>query len=107
MRLSSIGYLEGFYYKPRIDKEVLEKYSQGLIVLSSCIKGEIPFKAIKGDYNGAVKAAEYYKDLFGENFYLELQNHGLNEEQIRNSWQKDLSIFKRIRKKYLLYPDFE
>ncbi len=82
MKLSSIGYLEGFYYKPRIDKEVLEKYSQGLIVLSSCIKGEIPSKVIKGDYNGAVKATEYYKDLFGENFYLELQNHGLNEEQI-------------------------
>ncbi len=82
MKLSSIGYMEGFYYKPRIDKEILEKYSQGLIVLSSCIKGEIPFKIIKGDYNGALKAAKYYKELFGENFYLELQNHGLNEEQI-------------------------
>jgi len=82
MKLTSIGYLEGFYYKPRIDKEVLEKYSEGLIVLSSCIKGEIPSKVIKGDYNGALKAAQYYKELFGENFYLELQNHGLNEEQI-------------------------
>jgi len=82
MKLSSLGYLEGFYYKPRIDKEILEKYSQGLIVLSSCIKGEIPLKIIKGDYNGAVKAAQYYKELFGDNFYLELQNHGLNEEHI-------------------------
>ncbi|MFO7890065.1 MAG: DNA polymerase III subunit alpha [bacterium] len=82
LKLTSIGYLEGFYYKPRIDKQVLEKYSEGLIVMSSCIKGEIPYKIIKGDYNGALKAAGYYKDLFGEDFYLELQNHGLNEEQI-------------------------
>lgn len=82
MKLSSIGYLEGFYYKPRIDKQVLEKYSDGLIVLSSCIKGEIPYKIIKGDYNGALNAAKYYKDLFKDDFYLELQNHGLNEEQI-------------------------
>ncbi len=81
MKLSSVGYLEGFYYKPRIDKEVLQSYSEGLIALSSCIKGEIPFKIIHDDYEGAKKAAGFYRDLFGENFYLEVQNHGIPEEE--------------------------
>ena len=62
MKLSSIGFLEGFYYKPRIDKEVLEKYSDGLIILSSCIKGEIPYKIIHGDYEGAKKLAILIKE---------------------------------------------
>lgn len=96
MKLSSIGYLEGFYYKPRIDREVLEKYSEGLIVLSSCIKGEIPYKIINGDYTAAKKRAEYFKDLFGDNFYLELQDHGLKQEEIANrgllTLSKELNI---------------
>jgi len=91
MKLSSIGYLEGFYYKPRIDKEVLQKYSEGLIVLSSCIKGEIPSKIIQGNYEGAKKAASFYKDIFGENFYLEVQNHGIKEEEIAMKGIMDLS----------------
>jgi len=82
MKLSSIGFLEGFYYKPRIDKEVLEKYSDGLIILSSCIKGEIPYKIIHGDYEGAKKLAIFFKDIFNDNFYLEVQNHGIPEEEI-------------------------
>ncbi len=81
MKLSSIGYLEGFYYKPRIDKEVLQKHSEGLIVLSSCIKGEIPYKLIHDDYQGAIDVASYYKDVFGDNFYLEIQDHGIEEEK--------------------------
>jgi DNA polymerase-3 subunit alpha len=81
MKLSSIGYLEGFYYKPRIDKETMESHSEGLIVLSSCIKGEIPHKIIHGDVDGAKKAAAFYRDLFGENFYFEVQNHGIPEEE--------------------------
>jgi len=82
MKLSSIGYLEGFYYKPRIDKEVLEAHSDGLIVLSSCIKGEIPYKIIRGDFEGAKKLAVFFKDIFRDNFYLEVQNHGIPEEEI-------------------------
>jgi len=98
MKLSSIGYLEGFYYKPRIDKENLEKYSEGLVVLSSCIKGEIPYKIIHDNYTGAKDAACFYKDLFGENFYLEIQNHGIPEEEkatkgiIQLSKELDISI---------------
>jgi DNA polymerase-3 subunit alpha len=80
MRLSSIGYLEGFYYKPRIDKEILPKYSDGLIAMTSCLKGEVPYKIIYDDYEGAKKSAEFYYDLFGNNFYLEIQNHGIPEE---------------------------
>lgn len=81
MMLSSIGYLEGFYYKPRIDKDVLEIHADGLVVLSSCIKGEIPRKIIEGDIKGAHEAAGFYRDLFGEHFYLEVQNHGIPEEE--------------------------
>lgn len=82
MKLSSIGYLEGFYYKPRIDKEILEAHSEGLLVLSSCIKGEVPYKIIHGDYDGAKEAALWYKERFGENYYLEVQNHDIPEEEI-------------------------
>jgi len=81
MKLSSSGYLEGFYYKPRIDKKILEKYADGLIVMSGCIKGEISYNIIHDDNQGAKKAAEFYKDIFGENFYLEVQNHGIPEEE--------------------------
>ncbi len=80
MQLSSIAYLEGFYYKPRIDKEVLQKHAEGLIALSACLKGEIPYNIIKGDYEEAKRAALFYKNLFGDNFYLEIQNHGIPEE---------------------------
>jgi DNA polymerase-3 subunit alpha len=81
MKLSSIGYLEGFYYKPRIDKEVLQQHAEGLLVMSSCIKGEIPYKIIHDDPDAARKTASQYKEIFGEHFYLELQNHGYPEEE--------------------------
>ncbi|MCK5145946.1 DNA polymerase III subunit alpha [bacterium] len=82
MKLSSIGYTQGFYYKPRIDREVLEKHSKGLICLSACIKGEVPWKIIQNDYEGAKKDAIYYRELFGDNYYLEIQDHGIPEEKI-------------------------
>jgi DNA polymerase-3 subunit alpha len=81
MKLSSIGYLEGFYYKPRIDRELLVQCAEGLLVLSSCIQGEIPYKIIHDDPDGAREAAGFFKDLFGDRFYLELQNHGYPEEE--------------------------
>ncbi len=86
MKLSSIAYLEGFYYKPRIDMEVLEKYSQGLIVSSACIAGEIPRYILRGKNAEARELAGRYRELFGaENFYLELQYHGIKEQEIVNS----------------------
>ena len=82
MKLISIGYLEGFYYKPRIDFEVLEKYSEGLIALSACLKGAIPQKLLNDSYTGAQKMALKYQEIFGDDFYLELHDHKIKEEQI-------------------------
>ena len=85
MQLSSLGYLEGFYYKPRIDKDQLAAHSEGLVALSACLSGE-PAKALKtGDVAGAVRAASEYKDIFGaDNYFLEIQNHGIKaEDQVR------------------------
>ena len=81
IKLVSLSFTEGFYKKPRIDDELLEKYPEGLICLSACIAGEIPKKLLNGDYNAAKEKALYYQKLFGkDNFFIELQNHGLEEE---------------------------
>ncbi|MFQ6618340.1 MAG: PHP domain-containing protein, partial [Fidelibacterota bacterium] len=72
MKLSSLGYLEGFYYKPRVDKELLKTHSDGLIALSSCINGEVPSKLLRGDINGAKNAAVEYIEIFDGRYYLEL-----------------------------------
>ena len=83
MKMVSLGFTEGFYSKPRVDYELLEKYHEGLICLSACLSGEIPKKLLAGDYLGAVEKARYYQRVFGkDNYYIELQNHGL-EEQLR------------------------
>jgi DNA polymerase-3 subunit alpha len=82
MKLTTIGYLEGFYHKPRIDKEVLRKHSQGLFALSSCLHGEIPTLLLADNYNKAKDLVEEYKSTFGEgNFFLEIQNHQIEEEK--------------------------
>ena len=82
IRLSSLGYLEGFYYKPRIDKELLAKFHQGLIALSGCLKSEIAQLLLDDQFTEAEEAASGFKDLFGpENFYLELQDHNLPEQK--------------------------
>ncbi|MDR1226577.1 MAG: DNA polymerase III subunit alpha [Prevotellaceae bacterium] len=75
VKLVSIGYLEGYYYKPRIDKEVLKKYHEGLIVSSACLGGEIPQYILKNDMENAEKSILWFKDLFGDDYYLELQRH--------------------------------
>lgn len=83
MKIVSAGYTEGFYYKPRIDHNVLRQYSEGLIALSACLAGEVQWKLYNNDYEGAKKEALSLLDIFGENnFYLELQDQGL-EEQLR------------------------
>lgn len=82
VRLVSLANLEGFYYKPRIDKEILSQYSKGLIGLSACLKGEIPSLISAGDTNAAYKAADTYLNIFGKgNFYLEIMENGILEQK--------------------------
>lgn len=81
LKLSSIAYLEGFYFKPRIDKNVLKKYSEGLIALSACLKGEVAQAAMRGDDAGAERAIRDYLEIFdSRDFFLEIQDHNLDEE---------------------------
>ncbi len=80
MKLVTAGYLEGFYYRPRIDKELLRTHSDGLICLSACLKGEVPEKMLKGDWTGAKSTALEFAELFPDRYYLEIQNHGIPEE---------------------------
>ena len=81
IKLSSIGFLEGFYYKPRINKRLLEKHSEGIICLSACLQGEIPFHLLSDNYEKAKEVALFYKNLFGDDFYLEIQDHNLEDEK--------------------------
>ncbi len=77
----SEAWINGFYTKPRVDKELLQKYNEGLIALSGCLAGEIPKALMRGDYEQAKETAIWYRDVFGQgNFYLEIQNHGLKEQ---------------------------
>jgi len=75
MKLSSIAHLEGYYYRPRFDKETLKKYSEGLICTTACMQGEIPQSLMGGEYQKAKKVAEWFLDVFGKDFYLEMQRH--------------------------------
>jgi len=82
MKLTSAGYLEGFYYKPRVDKELLALHSEGLICMSACLNGEIPHLLLNGNMDAAQRAAGEYRDMFGEgNFYLEIMENGLDEQK--------------------------
>lgn len=83
IQLVSASYIEGFYGKPRVDRELLQKHHSGLIALSACLAGEIPRSLVSGNYQEAVESARFYQQLFGKgNYFIELQNHGL-EEQVR------------------------
>ncbi len=82
VQMVSRAFLEGFYYKPRVDRELIEQYSEGLIALSGCVAGEIPRLLLDGKEREALQTALYYRDVFGPgNFYLEVQNHGLQEQK--------------------------
>ena len=91
MKLVTAGYLEGFYYRPRIDMDLLRKYSEGLICMSACLKGIVPEKMIKGDYEGAKKEALVFSEIFPDRYYLEIQNHGIAEEEENIKNMKKLS----------------
>ena len=81
VKLSSLAYVDGFYYRPRIDKVLLEKYHEGLVITSACLGGEIDQKIMAGDLEGAEAAAKWYQDLFGADYYLELMRHPTNQAQ--------------------------
>ena len=86
MKIVTRGFTEGYYYRPRVDYEVLEQYHEGIIALSACLAGEIPNKILKEDYEGARAAARRMNELFGQgNFFLELQDHGLRDQTQVNS----------------------
>lgn len=94
MKLSSIANLEGYYYKPRIDHELLEKYNEGLIVLSACASGEVGENLRMDNYEEAKKIASWYKSVFGDRYYLELQDHG--HEDSPAAWDVQVKINKYL-----------
>lgn len=83
IKMVSKSYTEGFYFKPRVDHELLEKYSEGLVCLSACLAGKIPQLLLQRDYEGAKREALWYSSVFGAgNYFLEIQNHGIDEERV-------------------------
>ncbi|HIA94823.1 MAG TPA: DNA polymerase III subunit alpha, partial [Candidatus Marinimicrobia bacterium] len=92
MKLVTAGYLEGFYYRPRVDIDLLRQYSEGLICMSACLKGEVPEKMLRGDYEGAKEAALRFAEIFPDRYYLEIQNHGIPEEEANIKNMKKLAV---------------
>lgn len=91
IQLSSEAYLEGFYVKPRIDYELLNLHSEGLIVLSGCLNGELQQALLRGDRNAAYASAETMKEIFGDNYFLEIQDHGIAEQSFVNKTLVEMS----------------
>lgn len=82
IKMVSSGYIDGFYYKPRIDFELLKEHSEGIIALSACLAGEVPKAILRGDYNGAREIVERYVSVLGkDNYFLEIQDHGISEQK--------------------------
>jgi DNA polymerase III subunit alpha len=96
MRLSTIANLEGFYYRPRIDRKLLKKYNEGLIVLSGCIGGEVGDNLRNNQYAKAKKVAEWYKSVFGNRYYLEVQDHGHPNHP--SAWAEQVEVTKHTLK---------
>lgn len=92
--LVSMGFTEGFYYKPRIDLEILEKYHEGLICLSACLAGSVNKEILNGNMEKAKEVAKWYKGVFGEDYYLELQPNGMREQVLAN--QKLIEIGREL-----------
>lgn len=103
VKIASKSAVEGYYYKPRSNHELIEKYSEGLICLSACIQGEVSFALRQKDYEKALETAKYYKSVFGDDYYLELQDHGLQEEEIANNGL--LKIAKELNIKTVITND--
>jgi len=97
LKLVSLAYTEGFYYKPRIDKEILEKYSEGLIVSSACLGGEVPQHIMAGHLQDADETIQWFKSVFGEDFYLELQRHPSELAEMRqNVYENQVLVNKQL-----------
>ncbi|HSX05227.1 MAG TPA: DNA polymerase III subunit alpha [Candidatus Saccharimonadales bacterium] len=96
MKLSTIANLEGFYYKPRIDHALLEKYNEGLIILSGCIGGEVGDAVRNDDYAKAVEIATWYKKVFGDRYYIEVQDHGHDDHP--SGWAEQQRVNKGLLK---------
>ncbi len=96
-KISSIGYLEGFYYTPRVDKEILKKYHEDIIALSACMGGEIPRAILDGNMAKVEELVLTYKDIFQDDFYLELQNHGLDDQVVVNKALIELSEKHQVK----------
>ncbi|MDL2256733.1 DNA polymerase III subunit alpha [Bacteroidales bacterium OttesenSCG-928-I14] len=96
-KLVSLSWIDGFYYRPRIDKDILEKYSEGLIVSSACLGGEIPKKISAGDMQAAEEAIYWFKRIFGDDFYLELQRHKTDKPGAdRSTYEKQALVNEAI-----------
>lgn len=111
MKLCSIGHLEGFHYKPRIDMDALAAHHEGIICLSACLGGEVPQHLLHGRETEARRAAERYHSIFGDDFYLELQDHGLSEQKRVNpqlialAKELDIPLVATNDVHYLTEPD--
>lgn len=104
VKLVSTAWIKGFYYKPRIDKELLAQYSEGLIASSACLAGEIQDEILNGSLTGAEEALKAYIDIFGEDFYLEIQRHETNDPEADRTvfplQEKVIEVFKKLSEKY-------
>lgn len=120
MRLSTIANLEGFYYYPRIDHDLLEKYNEGLIILSACMGGEVGQALLSGNNDEAEKVASWYKSVFGDRYYLEIQDHGHPKNPLHSAEQQrvnegvltlgkklDISVVVTCDAHYLKHEDQE
>ncbi len=96
LKLVSAAYTEGFYYKPRIDKEILEKYSEGLIVSSACLGGEVPQHIMAGHIEDADETIQWFKSVFGEDFYLELQRHPSELAEMRQNVYENQVLVNKV-----------
>ena len=91
VKLVSIAHIQGYYYRPRINREILEQHAEGLICLSACIQGEVSQEILNGTKEGARETATWYKNLFKDDFYLEIQDHGIPEQRIVNQYLAEMS----------------
>ena len=96
-KIVSESILKGFYYKPRINKDFLKKHSKGLIALTACLGGEVPNTLIRNKYEDAREIAQFYQSLYGEDFYLEVQDHRLSEEKLVNPLMAKLAHDLKIK----------
>ncbi len=106
IKIVSLSWTEGFYGRPRIDKELLEKYHEGLIVCSACIGGEIPQKIMAGNIKAAEEAVVWFKNLFGEDYYLEMQRHETHRDDAdQTTYQKQVevnNVLMKLAEKYAI-----